>query len=457
MKRTLLIFTLLASFFASAQDYNLALFDQAIFYSMYEGTVNQPLPANAVRNTNSSYGRMLTDEDIASIGNTLTLTVTLSPLCDDFDRIGNINLAFVPKDGEYVYNAVQRIELGRFITPFMDLTVEDPYETPYVFQLDNITKILHDESITSVYDLWIEFEVYGYQGSPTQGGAVADHPAECTGRNDVYMGSLDLVSTYNPNLVQGENHFKPLSYKYELKNYTLDGTDAIGQTVRTINFTLDEAVPNAKLYLITSNHGSNPGGEEYVRRDHFIYFDDAEVFNYKPGGLSCVPYRVYNTQFNCIYRICYSNGTWAWRPNNNSSWSWNNWCPGNKIPTRVINLGDLAAGEHSFRIEVPEAQFVDGQGYFPMSVYMQGYSETLGTPDFEHNTFNIHPNPVADIATIETGDQHIKTVTVINALGQTVFEGTSEKIDLSQMQSGIYMVKVQFSNNLTATRKIIKK
>ncbi|AWH83712.1 hypothetical protein HYN59_00645 [Flavobacterium album] len=463
MKKTLLIFSLFASLFASftaqAQDpYTLSFFDQVIYYNMYEGPVSEPVPDGLIRTRNSSYSRKLTAEQIESIGNMLTLNVTLFPLCDTYDRIGNVNLVMVPAGAtSYGYNDtnITRIEIGRFITPFMNLNVTNPASVPYTFEVNNITKILHDTSISSNYDFWIELEVYGYQGD-SSAGAVHDLPATCTGRNDVYMGSLELVSNNNPNLVQGENHFVPLSYKYELKNYTLEGTDEIGQTVRTITFTLDEPVPNAKFYLITSNHGQQ---EEFLRRKHHVYFDGVEVTNYTPGGLSCVPYRVYNTMPNCIYINC---ATGAYRPNTNAAWAWNNWCPGNKIPTRVIELGDLAAGEHSFKIDVPEAEFLNGagngsDGYFPMSVYMQGYSETLGTPDFEHNAFNIYPNPVTDIATIGTGDQQVKTVTVVNTLGQTVFEGTTEKIDMSEMQSGIYMVKVEFGNNLSATKKIIKK
>lgn len=462
MRKTLL-FALLASAFAFdavAQDpYTLEVFDDVIYYNMYEWPVNEPVPAGMIRTTNSSYSKKLTAEQIASIGNTLTLNVTLSPLCDTYDRIGNVNLVMVPTGATtYTYNQddIIRIEMGRFITPFMNLLVTNPNEVPYTFEVNNIAKLLHDTSISANYDFWVELEVYGYQGDASA-GAVHDLPNTCPGRNDVYMGSLELVSTTNPNLIQGEdNFFVPLSYKYELKNYTLDGTDELGETVRTITFTLDEAVPNAKLYLITSNHGAQ---EEFIRRWHDVYFDGVEVLSYRPGGLSCVPYRVFNTMPNCIYINC-ANGTY--RADTNAAWNWNNWCPGNKIPTRVIELGNLAAGEHSFKIDVPAAQFLDGNGnpgngYFPMSVYMQGYEEVLGTPDFENNVFNVYPNPVNDIATIETGGQQIKAVAVINTLGQSVLEAATDRIDLSSLESGVYMVKVQFDNNVSATKKIVKK
>jgi len=36
------------------------------------------------------------------------------------------------------------------------------------------------------------------------------------------------------------------------------------------------------------------------------------------------------------------------------------------------NLGTLDVGNHTFKIDVPEAVFMDGQGNIPLSVYIQG-------------------------------------------------------------------------------------
>lgn len=463
MKKTLQLLTfslsIIFGFSANAQEYNLNMFDQAIYYGMYEGTVSEPIPDGAIRNSNSSYGKKFTEEQLASFGNTLTMTVTLHPLCDNYDRIGNVNLVFTEKGATtYDYNEVTRIEIGRFITPFMDLRVTDPDHVPYVFELDNVTGIFHDEEITSNYDIWIELEVYGYQGGPGQGGAAAEIPI-CEGRNDVYMGSLDFTSTTDES-IEEPNLLIPLEHKYELKNYTLDGTDVLGETVRTLYFTLEEPVTDATIHLITSNHGANSGGEEYIRRWHYVYFDNDLVANYKPGGVSCVPFFEYNTQPSCIYYDCSTNPAYP-RPDNDAAWSWNNWCPGDKIPNRVIELGDLDAGEHSFKIDVPDAQFADNQGYFPMSVYIQGHSATgglaLDTPIFEKNSFSIYPNPVEDVVTISTEGKEIALINVVNTLGQTVFTGKSEKIDLSEVQQGMYVVEVKFADGTDAVKKIVKK
>jgi len=120
-------------------------------------------------------------------------------------------------------------------------------------------------------------------------------------------------------------------------------------------------------------------------------------------------------------------------------------------------LGDLEAGEHTFTIKVPDAVFADGQGYFPTSAYIQGYDVTLGTDTFDKKAFTVSPNPVNDIATITTNGQNVKTVSVVNTLGQTVITGSTESVDLSALQSGIYMIKVDFTNNTSAVQKIVKR
>lgn len=456
MKKILLVLSLCASmltvFKANAQeDYTLTVFDQATYYGMYGALVDEPVPNGLIRNSNSSYGRMLTQEELDSFGNTLTMTVTLNPLCDNYDRIGNVNIAFVPKgQTTYVYSEVKRIEIGRFITPFMDMNDTEVTEVPYVYDLNHLTNLFHNTAILADYDLWVELEVYGYQGGPGQGGAAVEIPG-CAGRNDVYQGTLTFESTTDESIIDPETSFvAPMSYKFEMKDYTLAGTDVLNETTKSITINLDTAVENAQLHLVMSNHGAGTNGEEYVRRMHYVYFDDENVLTYKPGGKSCEPYRVYNTQANGIYGP---------NPRTLATWlSFNNWCPGDVIPNRVIDLGSVAAGSHTYKIEVPDAEFYNNDGYFPMSVYMtgEGFNAILGQKDFTMETVSVYPNPVNDIATIEAANLTVKAVTVTNTLGQTVYTGMTNKVDMSKLQSGIYIVKAEFDNNRIVTKKVIK-
>lgn len=463
MRKTLLLLTLCASFFwldAHAQEpYTLQVYEDAVFYGMYEGTVQTPVPEGAIRNNNTSYGKKLTEEQIALIGNKLTLNVSASALCDDYDRIGGVNLALVPKGAtSYAYRGVRRIEVGRFITPFMNNLTRTPTSVPYTFEADNLTYILHDAALAAEYDFWIELEIYGYQGAVGQGGAASDFPAICGSRNDVYKGSLELVSSTDTSVpARGDLYFKDMAFKFELKNYEPatetnyfgQGTDVEGETVRTISFTLDQPITNAQFNLITSNHGSNSGGEEYIRRWHYVYLDNVRNLSYRPGE-NCEPYRQYNTMPNGIYgNTPLTAQQWA---------SFSNWCPGAKIPTRVIELGNLAAGEHTFRISVPAATFAGGQGYFPMSLYVQGNEAiAAGVDGFENNSFSVYPNPVTDVANISATGKTVKSFSVVNTLGQVVLKGTGAAINMAQLQNGVYVVNAEFDGGQVLTQKIVKK
>lgn len=419
------------------------VFDEILFYDGYAETVNEPVPEGILRLSNSCYTRKITTEELSAFGNTLNMNVTIKAACDNYDRIGSVNLAFVPKDQDtYTYNEVERIELGRYITPFMDKN-QNPDEVPYNFSIDNVSQIFKNETLLENYDMWVELELFGVPY------AANTEIAGCDGRNDVFYGTLEFVTDLDTSVSYSNNFLKPLSFKYRLRDYTLDGTDVLNETVKTITFTLTENVPNAKLHLITSNHGANAGGEEYIRRWHYIYFDEELVLNYKPGGQSCEPFREYNTQANGIY---------GWTPRTDAEWaSFSNWCPGDKIPIRIIDLGDLEAGEHSFKIDVPEAVFANDQGEFPMSVYLQGYNaQALNIASLEKNNFTITPNPATNTVSINA-DLVINKVTITSLTGQKVLESNSNNIDVTMLASGMYIVKVQFNNNQTAVSKLLKK
>jgi len=350
----------------SAQT-TVTVFDDVPFYSMYhylgEGETLPPeaysqIPEGAIRlhaYERDIISRKLTESEVASLGNSLTMNVILMAACDNYDRLAGVNLALVPK-GSTTYTweqtDVKRIEIGRFITPFMNKN-KTPTSVPYTYKVDNIAAIVHNPVLMANYDAWIEFRADGYSA------AAQTQVQGCADRTDVFRGTLQLVSSGTAN--SSANFFLPISYRQNLNNY--NSTDVPGETTRIVNFDLTEPVENAVLYLITSNHGANTGGEEYVRREHFVYLDNQLLHHYKPGGKSCEPYRQYNTQSNGIY------GTTAKTLRN---WlSWNNWCPGDAIPNREIKLGNLAAGQHTLKIDVPDAVFNGGEGYFPISMYIQ--------------------------------------------------------------------------------------
>lgn len=442
--KIILFFILISTFFnsAKAQNVSYTVFDEILFYDGYATVVDYPVPEGVIRHRNDLYAKKLTEDVLASFGDQITINVTIKAACDNYDRIGNVNLAFVPK-GQNTYdpNAVQKIEVGRYITPFMDKNVS-PDEVPYSYTVDNLGEIFKDNSIIANYDIWVELELFGVPY------AANTEIAGCSGRSDVFFGTLEIVSTGT--LEQNNRNFLlPLSMKANFNNYQEGASDAIGTTTKTITFTLAEAIENAKLYLIISNHGAGSGGEEYVRRWHYVYFDGTLRLFYKPSGISCEPYRVYNTQPNGIYGTTPQSTTW-WA-------SWNNWCPGNSIPIKEVDLGDLTAGTHTFVISVPDAQFVNQDGNFPLSLYLQGqYIETAGLTSFDETSLNIYPNPATDFLTIDASE-NIANLKVVNILGERMScKLNSNRLDISHLEAGIYIVQVEFENGVKLNNKIVK-
>ncbi|WP_312323279.1 peptide-N-glycosidase F-related protein [Soonwooa sp.] len=370
MKKKLLTGIAVLSLGLSLNAQNVTVFNDVPFYSMYhylgEGQSLPPeaysqIPTGAIRlhgYVRDIISRKLTPEEIASIGSSVSVEVDLIAACDNYDRLAGINIALVPKGlTTYTWEQtdVKRIELGRFITPFMNKN-KTPTTVPYQFKTDNLANLLHDTSITQNYDIWIEFRADGYSA------AANTQVAGCADRTDVFRGNLRFVSTGSA--PTNSNFFMPLLYRSNLNKY--NSTDEPGTTTRTVNFTLDTPVDNAVLHLISSNHGANTNGEEYVRREHYVYLDDNLVHQYRPGGKSCEPFRVVNTQGNGIYGSTEKTlRNWL---------SFSNWCPGDAIPNREIKLGNLAAGQHTIKLKVPDAVFANNEGYFPISMYLQNAS-----------------------------------------------------------------------------------
>lgn len=366
--KTKLLFSMVAlaaTTYFSAQ--NVSVFSNVPFYSMYhylgEGEslpaeAYSQIPAEAIRMhayERDVIARKLSVVEIATLGSEISMNIDMIAACDNYDRFAGVSLALVPKGStSYTWDQtdVKRIELGRIITPFMNKNVA-PTSTPYSFKLNNFSKIIHNPTLAAAYDFWIEFRADGYSA------AANNEVAGCAGRTDVFRGNLEFVSTGTA--IPESGFFLPLSYRENLNNY--NATDVPGTTTRIVNFSLSAPVNNAKLFLSMSNHGANTNGEEYKRRQHFVYLDDQMIFQFKPGGKSCEPYRVNNTQGNGIYGST---------PKHFRSWlSFNNWCPGDAIPNREIDLGNLTAGNHTIKITVPDAVFVGGQGNFPISMYIQ--------------------------------------------------------------------------------------
>ena len=266
---------------ADGGETSIRIYDEAIFFDGYnvlenlsdESKAMIPEDDGILRHSTSLYSIRLTDEQLDLIGENLKMLVDIGALCDNYDRIGNINIALVPKGAEsYVPEETQRLEIGRFITPFMNKNYE-PTSVPYEFEMDYMSLILRDERLREQYDLWAEFELFGIPY------AANEQVRGCAGRQDVFTGTLTFVTDSEPAPKTDNNVLVPIVMKKpehkggNFNNYGEGCTDEPGQTVKTWSFELEEDVTDGQIVFITSNHGANAGGEEYNRRKHMVYFN----------------------------------------------------------------------------------------------------------------------------------------------------------------------------------------
>lgn len=428
-------------------------YDATVFYDGYNETVfDAGLEDGILRHRNSLYAKKLTDENMDWFGLETKMRVTIGALCDNYDRIGNINIALVPKGVEtYDPFEVQRIELARFITPFMNMNYT-PDKVPYEYDAQFMSYIFHDLNLREKYDLWLEFELFGIPY------AANEQVEGCEGRNDVFTGTLEFICTDEPAENTKDEILVPIRMKSpeykgdNLNNYGTESTDTIGRTTKTYRFTVPEDVNDAKLVFITSNHGANADGEEYNRRLHLVYVDGELATTYTPGGKSCEPYRFYNTQ---------SNGIYGTRRKRDAVWIKNsNWCPGDAIPIRYLELGQFSAGEHEIMIRVPEAEFVDNQGFIPVSMYFQGLKTgTLpsGIEDAVAEQTDIEVFQVGDVVKFKSASK-VAEVSVYSYDGKFLYGTHTEsgEVSLVGFEKGMYLVNFITEDGYIATYKAVK-
>ena len=238
IKLFFLSFALSLGSFLSAQ--NVQVFSNVPFYSMYhylgEGETLPPeayseIPEGAIRihaYERDVISRKLTESEISSLGSQIKLKIELIAACDNYDRIAGVSLAMIPKGSTtYTWNqeGLKRIELGRFITPFMNKNVS-PTSVPFTFDINNLSQLIHNPLLNSQYDFWIEFRADGYSA------AANTQVAGCAGRTDVFRGNLTLVSSGTSQ--QTSDFFLPLTYRENLNNY--NATDVPGTTTKNCEF-----------------------------------------------------------------------------------------------------------------------------------------------------------------------------------------------------------------------------
>ncbi len=82
---------------------------------------------------------------------------------------------------------------------------------------------------------------------------------------------------------------------------------------------------------------------------------------------------------------------------------------------------------------------------------------TTATKEYANTLFSIYPNPTKEyLSIVEKSDIKIKNIEIHNILGQCVIETDNTTIDLSNLNNGLYLLKIHAQNGIIATQKIIK-
>lgn len=85
-------------------------------------------------------------------------------------------------------------------------------------------------------------------------------------------------------------------------------------------------------------------------------------------------------------------------------------------------------------------------------------SPTLSINEVTAQSVSIAPNPANDFITISTKEENIlENVVIFNALGQKIKETKTNKIELSNFNSGLYFMKIVLNNSNVIVKKFVVK
>jgi hypothetical protein len=85
-----------------------------------------------------------------------------------------------------------------------------------------------------------------------------------------------------------------------------------------------------------------------------------------------------------------------------------------------------------------------------------GNPTALSSQDFNfENSIKLYPNPVQDLLTIQSDVATIESVTILDVNGRSIMSSNSTFIDVSQLQSGVYLVNIK-SGDGVLTKKFLK-
>ncbi|EJW96238.1 hypothetical protein, secreted [gut metagenome] len=275
-------------------------------------------------------------------------------------------LGIVPGEGY-----VPTLELMRFMTPFGVGHYSDD-DDPLSKQRRPVYIPKWEKSVT-----WIQ-DITALYPALEQEAYVGIYIDTWTPEGYVVSMDLDIQESQLTCDAMPKRHVKPLlnTVYYIGQEYP----DIFSRKDVEVDFDLPQEARNVRLKYIVTGHGGHSGGDEFVQKRNIVSLDGREVLNFIPWRDDCASFRRYNpaTGVWLIPRKADYIGPKGYmtksveEPLASSDLSRSNWCPGSDVVPEVAEVGTLAAGKHTLKVSIPEAQACEGNklNHWLVSAYL---------------------------------------------------------------------------------------
>lgn len=263
------------------------------------------------------------------------------------------------------------VELMRFMTPFgvgfyssNNDTLTSKRRPVYIPKWEKCVQWQQD--ITDLYPL-LEDEAYV--------GVFID-----TWTEQGYLASMELQfkeSTISCDRIQRRQVMPLLNTVYYIGQ---EYPDIFARKPITTDFVLPKGARNVRLKYIVTGHGGHDGGDEFVQKENILSVDGKDVKRFIPWRDDCASFRRFNpaTGVWLEKRVASYIGEDGYtekeveEPVASSDFSRSNWCPGTDVVPEEVELGDLKAGRHTFTVDIPKAQPINGNemNHWLVSAYL---------------------------------------------------------------------------------------
>lgn len=263
------------------------------------------------------------------------------------------------------------VELMRFMTPFgvgfyssNNDTLTSKRRPVYIPKWEKCVQWQQD--ITDLYPL-LEDETYV--------GVFID-----TWTEQGYLASMELQfkeSTISCDRMQRRQVMPLLNTVYYIGQ---EYPDIFARKPITTDFVLPKGARNVRLKYIVTGHGGHDGGDEFVQKENILSVDGKGVKRFIPWRDDCASFRRFNpaTGVWLEKRVASYIGENGYtekeveEPVASSDFSRSNWCPGTDVVPEEVELDDLKAGHHTFTVDIPKAQPINGNemNHWLVSAYL---------------------------------------------------------------------------------------